>query len=225
MNNVIRDQMKRGRSVVAYKTTHPTEFTGARASALIAVVEGAIARLSDLGADQNVAGGHALAGTAGLDALVRAVRGDMILISNTARTLVKNGGTLDYPFDVPASRANDITITTGEAFFRELSKAGVAQQFLDWEIRPTFLADLRADLDAYEGVTGTRDTGTQERKDAVRELDVEEEKLIDAIEGLDTLFRNKFQNDKTALAIWREASHLERTRVHPKKDDPMPPPP
>ena len=220
MNNVIRDQMKRGRSVVAYKNTHPDDFTGARASALILIVEGAIGQLVELGADQNVAGGHSLEGTAGLNSLTRAVRDDMVLIAQTARTIRKNQGTLDYPFTVPDSYAYDIIISTGEAFYRELSKTGVEQLFLDWEIRPTFLADLRADLDNYEGVTGNRDDATQERKDAVRELDVEEEKLIGALDGLDTLFRNKFQGDKTALATWHEASHLERTRVHPK---PIPP--
>ncbi len=217
MNNDIRDQMKRARSVIAYKNAHLDFFGGAKASALIATVEGALARLTDLGADQDQAGGHSLAGTAGLDSLVRAVRSDMILIDNTARAILKEDtNALPYPFDVPASRANDITIATGEAFYRELNKAGVAQQFLDWEIRADFLTDLRADLDNYEGVVGNRDNATQNRKDAVRELDEEEEKLIGALEGLDTLFRNKFQGDKNALAAWREASHLERTSVRPR---------
>jgi len=109
------------------------------------------------------------------------------------------------PFAPPESEAADITISTGEAFYRELSKAGVATKFTDWEIRPTFLTDLRADLDNYEGITGNRDDATQERKDAVSELEGEEEKLIGSLDGLDTLLRNKFQGDKTALARWREA--------------------
>ena len=218
MNNNIRDQIKRGRSVIAYRNTHPQNFTGARASALGAEVEGAIAKLIELGADQDQAGGHSLEGTASIKALTRAVRADLILISNTARTIVKNGGTLSYPFDVAASEAADVVIAEGEAFYRELNQPGVAQQFLDWEIRPDFLQDLRADLDAYEGVVENRDDATQNRKDSTRDLDAQTEKLIGALDGLDTLFRNKFQDDNAALAAWREASHLERTRVHPRKD-------
>ena len=82
------------------------------------------------------------------------------------------------------------------------------------------MEDLRADLNNYEGIVGTRNDATQDRKDAVRDSDEAAEQLIRALDGLDTLFRNKFQDDKAALAAWREASHLERTRVHPRKDDP-----
>lgn len=220
MNNDIRDQIKRGRSVIAYRNTHAGNFSGARAGALGDTIEGALAKLIELGADQNVAGGQSLEGTQSIKALTRAVRDDLILIRQTARTIVKSGGKLDYPFDVAASEAADITISTGEAFYRELNQTGVAQKFLDWEIRADFLADLRADLDVYETLVAARDSSTQERKDAVRESDEAAEELIRALDGLDTLFRNKFQDDKSTLATWREASHLERTRVHARKPEP-----
>ena len=222
MTNDVRNQMKRARSVLAYRATHPDDFAGARASALAASVEEALGVLTALGADQEQASGHSLAGTAGLESLVRAVRSDLLLIRQTARTILKDDAhALAYAFEVPSSEAYDITISTGEAFYRELNQPGIAAKFLDWEIRPTFLTDLRADLDSYESVTANRDADTQGRKDAVRELDAQEETLIRALDGLDTLFRNKFQGDKTALATWREASHLERTRVRPKPVAPV----
>ena len=220
MTNDVRDQMKRARSVLAYRNAHPENFGGAKATELVGIVETSLSRLTDLGADQTAATGSSLAGTGNIKALVSAVRDDLILIRQTARTIVKNGGTLDYPFDVAASEAYDIVIATGEAFYSELNKAGVAQRFLDWEIRADFLEDLRADLDNYENIVGTRDDATQERKDAVRDSDEAAEQLIRALDGLDTLFRNKFQDDKSELAAWREASHLERTRVHPRKPEP-----
>lgn len=187
---------------------------------ILGVVEPSLARLTAIGADQTAATGSSLAGTANITALVAAVRDDLSVIAQTARTIQKNGGSLAYPFEMTPSRAADVIIATGEAFYSELNKTGVAKQFLDWEIRADFLEDLRADLDNYEGVVSTRDDATQNRKDAVRESDEAAETLIRALDGLDTLFRNKFQDDKAALAAWREASHLERTRVHPRKPEP-----
>lgn len=141
----------------------------------------------------------------------------MVLISGTARTIRKMGESLSFPFDLPKGDATQDTIDGGEAFYRELNKDGVADKFLEWEIRPDFLTDLRADLDAYEGTVQNRDNSTQERKDAVREIDAQEEKLIHAIDALDTLFKNKLQGDKVLYAAWKEASKLVRTRVHPRE--------
>ena len=217
MNNDIRDQLTRARSILAWRSTHSAAASGPKAVALFVQLEGALTRLVELGADQDQASGTSLAGTAGINSLVEAVHQDLVLISGTARTIRKSGESLDFDFALPKSAAHDVIIEAGEAFYRELSKDGVKEKFLEWEIRPDFLEDLRADLDAYEGKVQGRDNATQERKDAVSDIEAQEEILIGAIDGLDTLFKNKFQGDAKAYRDWREASKLVRTRVRPHK--------
>ncbi len=216
----VRDQMARGRRVKAFATTHMALFTGAKSVELLANVDDSIAALLDLGADQEAASGSSLAGTTGINSLVSAVREDMSLIAGTARTIELNGFDLPYDFLMPKSKAADVIISTAEAFYREASRPEITPHFLEWGIKSDFLPDLRADLDAYEGKVGDRNQSTQERKDAVSQIDVQEEKLLRAIDGLDTLMKNQLPRGAALLADWQSASRLERTRAHPK---PIPP--
>lgn len=212
----VRDQVARGRRVGAFAGTHATLFTGAKSVELLGLVESSIAALMDLGADQEAASGSSLAGTTGINSLVDAVREDMTLIAGTARTIERNGFDLPFDFLMPKSKAADAIITAAEAFYREASKPEITPHFLEWGIKSDFLPDLRADLDAYEGRVGDRNQSTQERKDAVSQIDVQEEKLLRAIDGLDTLMKNQLPRGSAVLADWQSASRLERTRAHPK---------
>lgn len=218
----VRDQMTRGRSIGAFKSTHTALFAAGKAKTLSEEVAAAIDGLTDLGADQISASGGSLAGTAGVNSLVDAVYEDMVALAGTARTIEKNSFDLPFEFLMPRSRANDVLIATGEAFYTEASKTGIAAQFTEWGLPTDFLADLRADLDAYEGKVQGRDTLTQERKDAVAAIDELEERLVRAIGGLNTLMENTLRGDKNLLAQWKEAAKLVRTKAH--HASPTPPP-
>ena len=119
MTNDVRDQIRRARSVLAYRNAHPENFGGAKATELVGVVETSLARLTEIGADQTAATGSSLAGTANITALVAAVRDDLSVIAQTARTIQKNGGSLAYPFEMTPGRAADVIIAAGEAFYNQ----------------------------------------------------------------------------------------------------------
>ena len=83
-----------------------------------------------------------------------------------------------------------------------------------------FLADLAADITAFEAAEYDQSTGRTNRVGATRSVAQEIMEGIAALRKLDPLMRNKYRNQPVKLVEWFSASRVERT---PKRAEPAAP--
>ena len=111
-----------------------------------------------------------------------------------------------------------------------LAKAmGFAQSAIPYEadfiahfLPATFLADLNADIAAFETALNTQTSKTDGRIEAHAELATAISDGMKIKRSLKSLVRNRYAGDPGKIAAWESASHVEKA---PEKEDPVPPTP
>jgi hypothetical protein len=86
----------------------------------------------------------------------------------------------------------------------------------------TFLADLNADIVAFETAINTQTSKTDNRIEAHIELSNAIGEGMQLKRSLKSLVRNRYAGDPGKIAAWESASHVEKA---PDKDEPAPPTP
>ena len=214
MDKYEQAQLKRGNNVLGFRDQHPDEFAAtaakpnARVIGYITTVESAVNNIRTLAGTQSASSSASGGSTGRIQALLAAIRTDLVAISRTARLIKQENADFDVNFDLPTSESAESIIAAANAF--KLNATPHEALFIEYEIRPDFLQDLTDDTAAYAVAAGNRaDQNSGQEEDTIG-LNAEVKRLIAAINGLDVIFRNRFHDQPQLLATWRMAAHYEK---------------
>ncbi|HEX8464325.1 MAG TPA: hypothetical protein VF627_06885 [Abditibacterium sp.] len=208
----------RAQKVIAFSAEYPTYFASGKGAALLGVVGSKIPQIRQLAGQQEAATGSAQGATGLKDSYIEAIWEDLVDMTRTFRTLKKYDPQIDVKFELP-TRGNEAIIAAARAF--AINAAPLESRFIEWGMKADFLADLQADIAAYDAASQSQDTRYGGRQTDTAELSQATELLVDAIDDLDTLMRNVLRAQPLILSKWKEAARYERpTRAHPKPETP-----
>lgn len=226
MDKYEQAQLKRGTNVLGFRDQHPGEFVATptkpntRVIAYITTIESAVGNIRTLAGGQSASSGASGGSTGQVQALLEAIRLDLVAISRTSRLIKKENPDFNVKFDLPASDSAESIIAAANAF-----KANATPHealFIEYELRADFLQDLTDDVAAYTAATQNRAGQDSGQEEGTIGLDAEVKRLIAAINGLDVLLRNRFHDQPTLLAAWRMAAHYEKPAYQKRKSTTTP---
>lgn len=206
------------------------DFGAARAAAfpaptlgqeLFTVVAAVVAELESHAASQTSGLNAAVGGTT-TKALIREdLRDALAAINRTARSLAYETPGLDDKFRLPRSSNDQALLSAARAFAADA--APMVSAFVRYELPENFLADLQAQIDAFEATLSQRATAKGTHVAATAAIDAALSRGLVAARQLDAIVRNKLRDDPAALAAWATASHTERTPRSAPAATPEPP--
>lgn len=218
-NETIRNYYDAFARMNAFATKHGGVFApGSRAQAQFAVIAGVVTAMEGQGVAK-LAGSQEFRG--GTDAKVVAaenLREEMRAIRNTAQAISEAEGLPDFDdsFRMPRSYAYEVLLTSARAF---LADAATHQAlFLEFEIKPTFLADLAADIAALEAAGEVQDGGLSQQVGGTAELAAQVTKGLAARKQLIPIVKNKYAGQPGVLAEWATAIRIVRPERKPKTE-------
>ena len=138
------------------------------------------------------------------------LRAEMRVIRDTAEAISEAEGLpeFDDQFRMPRSYSYDVLLTAARAFLADATAEEAL--FLEFEMKPTFLADLLADITALENAGETQDAGLSQQVGGTAELSAEVEKGLAARKQLLPIVKNKFAGQPGILAEWAMATRIVR---------------
>jgi hypothetical protein len=208
-NNQTRRLAALGR-IGVFGTLHPTDFpVGSKAAELLGQIKTAETDAASGGTGQETGGGAMRAGTQTKADLYDELYEDLRAINRTAKALAADVPGLDEKFRMPRSPSYGQVLTSARAFLADATP--LAASFIEYEMPADFLADLAADIAAFEAAEDDQGAGLTNRVGATRTVAQAIMAGIAALRKLDPLLRNKYRNDPVRLAEWFSASRVERT--------------
>lgn len=129
-------------------------------------------------------------------------------LRDTAREMSRTAPGLAEKFRLPRSASGQEWLSLARSFAEEA--APLQAELARWGLPPNFLAELNAQIAAYEQSFNARAQKTGERVAATAAIDAAIERGMNAVRALDAVVRNTFRDDPAALAEWTSASHVER---------------
>ena len=132
---------------------------------------------------------------------------DLRAINRSARAMARRIPGIDDKFRMPR-KANDQTVLVALMFAADA--APLAEEFAKYELPANFLADLNADIAAFELVCGEQSSAQSSATDANETIDDLIATGLDIVRDLDAVVKNKYRNDALALSAWTRAGHVER---------------
>ncbi|MGI9105907.1 MAG: hypothetical protein ACR2G4_06630 [Pyrinomonadaceae bacterium] len=195
--------------VKAFGEARGDAFTaGSLGKELLGAVAAVVAELEGHAATQASGGSSARQGTASKAAARAALRDDLEAINRTAVALgVETPGVGDK-FRLPRNATDQVWLATARSFATDA--APLKAEFVRYEMPADFLADLAADIADFERASGSQSAGVGNQVAATAAIDEAIERGMKAIRQLDSVVRNKFRGDASALAAWQSASHTQR---------------
>lgn len=132
---------------------------GSRPAKIFAELTAVVAEMQTSGADRLSGEGTYHAGTSTKQFWAAELRTDLEDIRDTAVAISVAEDTPDFDdqFPVPRSRSYDTLANAARAFLKDAAPHKAL--FLEFELRPDFLEDLKADLEAFEKADDTQDAG------------------------------------------------------------------
>lgn len=212
-----RDQQQRERFVriIQFAASHEDNFpAGKPAAAHIEELTAAVSKFDELAGSQTQSMGAGRAATASKDALIAAVREDMVGLSRVARALERERPGLAQQFPLPRSQSDEVQIASARAALANLgADAALVTLFLDYGMPDDFVADLQRDIEAAQAADATQDEHTGARREDTLAIAQVIQEGVYAIEKLDAYAQNIYRSDRVLLGAWKSASHLELKRV------------
>jgi hypothetical protein len=99
----------------------------------------------------------------------------------------------------------------------------MAADFEKYDHAETFVADLRAHIEAFNDAEATQDTGKQTRAGATEGFTPLLQEAMTKVKQLDAFIHNFYKTNAEVMGEWKTASHVERAAN--KKEEPAKPPP
>ncbi len=94
-------------------------------------------------------------------------------------------------------------------------------EFEKYDHELTFVADLRAHIDAFNDAEAAQDTGKQTQAGATEGFNPLLQEAMTKVKQLDAFIHNFFKSNAEVMGEWKTASHVERAAN--KKEDPAKP--
>ncbi|HKB68469.1 MAG TPA: hypothetical protein VKC61_21595 [Pyrinomonadaceae bacterium] len=178
---------------------------------------GVINELDSHAAAENSGTGTARQGTVTRAMARAALREDLEAINRTARAIMDERPGLNEKFRLPRQFNDQHLLDAARAFAADALP--LKADFIAHEMPGNFIEDLDADILALEAAINDQSGGIGHRIAASASIDDAMERGAIIIRKLDAIIRNKYANDRAALAEWTSASHTERAPRHRHEPD------
>lgn len=189
----------------------PAGSIGANQFAEVAAV---VDLLDQLSGEQFAGFGDARFSFAGKNSARENVREDISDISRTARSMNYQFPNIAEKFRMPRGNNDQQLLSAARAFLTEA--APHEADFVSYGMPADFLADLEADIEAFEAALGTTGEAVDSHVEATAEIDEAVRRGMIAKRILDGVVKNIYRNNAGKLAAWTSASHIEKA---PKKEE------
>jgi hypothetical protein len=210
-NEMIRNHYDAFSRMNAFATSYAGVFApGSRAQAQFAVINGVVAAMETEGVEK-LSGTQEFRGGTGAKAVAAEnLRAEMRAIRDTAQAIseAEELPEFDDKFRMPRSSSFEMLLTAARAFLADATANKAL--FLEFEIKPNFLADLAADIAALESAVATQDAGLSQQVGGTAELFAKVAKGLAARKQLLPIVKNKYAGQSGILAEWATATRIVR---------------
>ncbi len=216
-NETIRNHYDAFSRMKAFATNYAGVFNpGSRAVAQFAVISGVVTSMEGQGVAKLSGTQEFRGGTDAKSVAAENLRDEMRAIRDTAQAISEAEGLpeFDDQFRMPRSSSFDLLLTSARAFLKDATDNEAL--FLEFEIKPTFLADLDADITALETADDTQDAGLSQQVGGTAELSAQVTKGLAARKQLLPIVKNKFAGQPGILAEWATATRIVRPARKPE---------
>lgn len=190
---------------------------GSAGATNFAAVGTAIDDVEASGADQSSGFSSGRQSTAQKAAAREELRDAMEAISVTARALSFDIIGLEDKFRMPRGNNDQNLLNAARMFATDAVE--YQAQFIEYGLPATFIADLTADINAFDATVTEQNEALDEQVEATAAIDTAIENGMKAVKRLEAIVTNAYRNKPAQLAAWTSASHVERP---PKKSKPSP---
>lgn len=149
------------------------------------------------------------------------LRADLAAINRTVRTMELDTPGIADQFRMP-KRTDAALVAAARAFL--INAAPLKAAFIKYEMPADFLEELQADLIAFEECTNRQNVSRERHVGATASIQELLARGLKIVKQLDTLIQNKFEENRSLIAVWRSASRTEQpaTRTRAKKQPAAP---
>jgi hypothetical protein len=168
-----------------------------------------IAELEQKGTAQTLSKGAAKTSTQAKKIGRENLRGKMVAVSETARTMESSFPGISASFRVPYTNGDQALLSAARAFVETATP--LKAEFIKREMPADFLEDLIAAINAFESACDNQNLHKEKRVAATAAIDALIEQGKELVRQLDAIVRNKYRNDPATIAAWESATHVPRT--------------
>jgi len=129
-------------------------------------------------------------------------------ISRTAQAIALDAPGLGDKFRMPRTNGEQALLSTGRAFAQDARACAAA--FVAHGLPLTFRKDLDAAIRGFETAIRDHAAGRETEVAARAAFDAAMEAALTAVWRLDAIVANRLCDDRTALAAWERARHVDR---------------
>jgi hypothetical protein len=139
--------------------------------------------------------------------VIKALRSQLREIAVTAKALQRTGEHpgLGLQFRMPGKTMQ--ALRDRAVAFKDAAGA-IAQEFIDYDAAPTFIADLEAAIADFDAVTGRRYAGLGKQIGATASLKATAREGVTAVRALDSILIKRYRNNPALLAEWKAAQRI-----------------
>lgn len=175
---------------------------------LLVVIRTAATELTEHAVKQSSSGASSRAGTETKGDLYEDLYEDLVEINRAAKAMIPDHPGITEKFRMPRTPSYANLLISARAFLKDATP--LEAQFLEYELEEGFLAELEADIAAFDKAEDDQGDGLTERVGATQGIAEAIRTGVAAVRRLDPLMRNKYRRDTVKLAAWITASHTER---------------
>lgn len=136
------------------------------------------------------------------------LRASMRAMNRTARAMAVDNPSVAELFRMPHGNNEQQTLAAARAFHTNATP--IAQQFIDYGLPADFLADLEADIEAYEAAITDKNEALDAGVGATANIGATVKQTLQAVRRLRGIVPNLFAGNAAKLAEWKSASHVEK---------------
>jgi hypothetical protein len=195
--------------VCGFGTDHAEDFAAnSLGGELFAALADVVSQLDVHTASQGPGFGPARQETSQRAVLCEALRDDLRAISRTAEAIAEDTPGFADNFRRPLGDNDQILLNAARSFV--IKATPFLAQFVTHEMPVDFLVDLNSDIANFETAIGRQPSGVGADVAAGAAVDLAIADGLVIVRKLDAIVRNRYRNDRMALAEWTSASHTER---------------
>lgn len=223
MNDRQRRRNERGQRVDVYMDAQAEDFpANGKGGALAVRLKELLAQAATLGVERAASRRKRQQGTEGRDVARTALRRMVKTVWDTHKTIARDRPDTKGLFESPSKIKNDQSLVTAARAYADTA-APLASLFTEYDLPPTFFADLRAKADTFDTYTTLQNAGVGAGVDTGAAIEETLRQLDEVVERLHTVVTNKYHDNPARLAAWESARRVEHSPRSKPKDDDAPP--
>lgn len=219
MNARQRRLNERGQRVDVYMNALAEDFPAdSKGGALAARLKELLAQAATLDVERAANARKRQQGTEGRDAARTALRRMLKTVWDTHKTLARDRPDTKGLFESPSKLKNDRALVTAARAYADTATP-LAGLFAEYDLPPTFFADLKVSADSFDTYTTLQNAGVGAGVDTGAAIEETLRQMDEVVERLHTVVTNKYHDNPARLAAWESARRVERSPRSKTKDD------